>query len=168
MEKKIHYNYFHLLVLRVGLKVLNMVVSLAGADVNSNTACKDSPLHLASFCCATQNVKNGFGVITSLLEAGTVQLTILTVCTQIHPFDNMQVLKSWYSHKLVDQKSVASFGLSYSVCKECFIHCISAGCNINSKNWLGNTPLTIAASSGKCSLVRHLMSLGMFAISATT
>lgn len=154
-----------MLVLRVGIKVLNMVVSLAGADVNSNTACKDSPLHLASFCCATQNVKNGFGVITSLLEAGTVQLTTLTVYTDAH---NMEVLKSWYSHKLVDQKSVASFGLSYSVCKECFIHCISAGCNINSKNWLGNTPLTIAASSGKCSLVRHLMSLGMFAISATT
>lgn len=154
-----------MLVLRVGIKVLNMVVSLAGADVNSNTACKDSPLHLASFCCATQNVKNGFGVITSLLEAGTVQLTTLTVYTDAH---NMEVLKSWYSHKLVDQKSMASFGLSYSVCKECFIHCISAGCNINSKNWLGNTPLTIAASSGKCSLVRRLMSLGMFAISATT
>ncbi|XP_078378585.1 uncharacterized protein LOC144661650 isoform X2 [Oculina patagonica] len=74
-----------------------------GADVNSNTACKDSPLHLASFCCATQDVKNGLGVITSLSEAG---------------------------------------------------------CNINSKNWLGNTPLTIAASSGKCKLVCHLMSLG--------
>lgn len=74
-----------------------------GADVNLNTTCKDSPLHLASFCCATQNVSNGFGVITSLLEAG---------------------------------------------------------CNINSKNWLGNTPLVIAASSGKCSLIRYLMSLG--------
>jgi len=74
-----------------------------GADVNSNTACEDSALHLASFCCATQNVKNGLGIITSLFEAG---------------------------------------------------------CNINSRNWLGNTPLCIAASSGKCDLVRHLVSLG--------
>ncbi|KAJ7384177.1 hypothetical protein OS493_023506 [Desmophyllum pertusum] len=74
-----------------------------GADVNSNTTCKDSALHLASFCCGTQNVKNGLGVITCLFEAG---------------------------------------------------------CNINSKNWLGNTPLSIAASSGNCDLVRHLMSLG--------
>lgn len=65
------------------LHVLNMVVSQAGADVNSNTACKDSPLHLASFCCATQDVKNGLGVITSLFEAGTVQLTVQYL-TQIH------------------------------------------------------------------------------------
>lgn len=74
-----------------------------GADINSNTSCKDSPLHLASFCCGTQKVTNGLGVITSLCEAG---------------------------------------------------------CNINSRNWVGNTPLTIAASSGNCNLVRHLISLG--------
>ncbi|XP_068671279.1 ankyrin repeat and EF-hand domain-containing protein 1-like [Montipora capricornis] len=74
-----------------------------GGDVNSCTTCKDSALHLASFCCATQNVMDGLGVITSLFEAG---------------------------------------------------------CNINSRNWLGNTPLCIAASSGKCDLVRHLLSLG--------
>lgn len=35
-----------------------------------------------------------------------------------------------------------------------------AGCNINSRNWLGNTPLSIAASSGNCDLVRHLLALG--------
>jgi len=53
----------------------------------------------------------------------------------------------------------------YNVYKECFNpKFVSSGCNINSKNWLGNTPLAIAASSGKCSLIRHLMSLGMFAI----
>lgn len=74
-----------------------------GADVNSRTACKDSAVHLASFCCATQNVKNGLDIITCLYQAG---------------------------------------------------------CNINSRNWLGNTPLCIAASSGKCDLVRHLLSLG--------
>ena len=43
-----------------------------GADINSNTSCKDSPLHLASFCCGTQKVTNGLGVITSLCEAGEV------------------------------------------------------------------------------------------------
>ena len=43
-----------------------------GADVNSRTACEDSALHLASFCSATQNVKNGLGTITSLFEAGNV------------------------------------------------------------------------------------------------
>jgi len=66
-----------------------VLVSQAGADVNLNTTCKDSPLHLASFCCATQNVTNGFGVITSLLEAGTLQLTLLKVCAQMHPSDNI-------------------------------------------------------------------------------
>lgn len=58
----------------------NVLVLQTGADVNLNTTCKDSPLHLASFCCATQNVSNGFGVITSLLEAGTLQLALFTVC----------------------------------------------------------------------------------------
>ncbi|XP_058944968.1 death-associated protein kinase 1 [Pocillopora verrucosa] len=74
-----------------------------GADINSNTSCKDSALHLASFFCGTQKVSNCLGVITSLFEAG---------------------------------------------------------CDINSQNWVGNTPLTIAASSGNCNLVQHLISLG--------
>ncbi|KAM7451605.1 hypothetical protein ABFA07_000926 [Porites harrisoni] len=74
-----------------------------GADINSNTTCKDGALHLASFCCAKQNIKKGLGIITSLYQAG---------------------------------------------------------CNINSKNWLGNTPLCIAASSGNCDLIQHLISLG--------
>ena len=46
-----------------------------GADVNSCTACEDSALHLASFCSATQNVKSGLGIITSLFEAGNVYKT---------------------------------------------------------------------------------------------
>ena len=41
-----------------------------------------------------------------------------------------------------------------------FVH--FPGCNINCKNWLGNTPLCIAASSGKCNLIQHLISLGEF------
>lgn len=69
----------------VGLDFFNMVISQAGADVNSNTACKDSPLHLASFCCSTQDVKNGLGVITSLFEAGTVQLITVMYVTQMRP-----------------------------------------------------------------------------------
>lgn len=45
-----------------------------GADINSNTSCKDSALHLASFFCGTQKVSNCLGVITSLFEAGKFQM----------------------------------------------------------------------------------------------
>jgi len=62
-----------------------VLVSQTGADVNLSTTCKDSPLHLASFCCAIQDVTNGFEVITSLLEAGILQLSYIaySVCTDI-------------------------------------------------------------------------------------
>ena len=71
-----------------------MLVSQTGADVNLNTTSKDSPLHLASFCCATQSVSNDFGVITSLLEAGILQLELLTVCAHLHSSDNRKVFYS--------------------------------------------------------------------------
>ena len=46
------------------------ILCLIGADINSNTTCKDGALHLASFCCAKQNLKKGLGIITSLYQAG--------------------------------------------------------------------------------------------------
>ena len=58
----------------LSMNKLKKTCILIGADINSNTSCKDSALHLASFFCGTQKVSNCLGVITSLFEAGKFQM----------------------------------------------------------------------------------------------
>ncbi|XP_031570094.1 ankyrin-3-like [Actinia tenebrosa] len=74
-----------------------------GANINSQTACQDGPLHIATFACANQNSKESFDVLAMLIKTG---------------------------------------------------------CDLNSKNWLGNTPLCIAASYDRKRLIRYLLFQG--------
>ena len=50
---------------------------------------------------------------------------------------------------------------AYHCKKQCQTYISIPGCDINCKNWIGNTPLCIAASHGNTRLIKYLLRKGI-------